>query len=368
MKQISRRSFLGAAAAASTVAARTSDARAGLSSAARAPIVVSSANGLRATARASEILLAGGRPLDAVIAGVNIVEEDPEDISVGYGGLPNEDGVVELDASVMDGRTGGAGAVAALRGIKTPSKVARLVMERSNHVLLVGEGAQRFAIAHGFTIENLLTEKTRKIWLEWRESRDPNDFWGPRVFRPENGPPKEISAEDAAAEDLARWVVRHPPTGTITCLGLATSGDLAGTTTTSGYAFKLPGRVGDSPLIGCGLYVDNEVGAAGSTGVGEEVIKINGARIVVENMRRGLSPKDACVDALERIVGRYRAYGRPAWDINFYAVNRDGVHAGAAIWDSVPTQTGLQRNRYSAFDGSGNSLRDSEYLFKRELR
>lgn len=318
------------------------------------PVVVSSANGLRATARAAEILRSGGRPVDAVVAGVNIVEEDPDDITVGYGGLPNEAGVVELDASVMDGASGGAGAVAALRGVKTPSKVARLVMERTDHVLLVGEGAQQFAIAHGFTIENLLTEKSRLIWLDWLESRSKEDDWGAPAFE----------AEKALSADL-RWYVRNRPTGTITCLALAANGDLAGTTTTSGLAFKLPGRVGDSPIIGCGLYVDNEVGAAGSTGRGEEVIKVNGSRIVVENMRRGMKPVDACLDTLQRIADRYKSKGRPGWDVIFYAVNKSGEHGGASMWDTYSTVGGQAPNQYAAFDGSGNSLRDCAHLFTR---
>jgi N4-(beta-N-acetylglucosaminyl)-L-asparaginase len=362
MTPISRRSFLGAAALAAGAAANVRAAE-------RAPVVVSSANGLRATARASELLLGGAAPLDAVIAGVNIVEEDPNDISVGYGGLPNEAGVVELDASVMDGATGGAGAVAALQGVKTPSKVARLVMERTNHVLLVGEGAHAFATAHGFAVENLLTDKSRRIWLEWLETRGQDDFWGPPHFKAEPGMGPAARDEVAPTRDdaarLARWVARHPPTGTITCLALSPRGDLAGTTTTSGLAFKLPGRVGDSPLVGCGLYVDNEVGAAGSTGVGEEVIKINGSRTVVENMRRGMKPREACLDALERIANRYRAKGRPAWDVVFYAVDRDGTHAGAAIWDVYTSPEGPKRFQYAAYDGSGNALRDCAYLFTR---
>ena len=344
MIPISRRSFIeGAALVAGASAVKPT-----------APVVVSSGNGLRATGRAAELIGTGARPIDAVIAGVNIVEEDPEDLTVGYGGLPNEAGVVELDASVMDGATGGAGAVASLQGVKTPSKVARLVMERTDHVLLVGEGARRFATAHGFPVEDLLTAKSRAIWLEWVESRGADDDWGPPSFEKAPG----LSAE-------LRHYVTHRPTGTITCLGLAPNGDLAGTTTTSGLAFKIPGRVGDSPLIGCGLYVDNEVGAAGSTGRGEEVIKVNGSRIVVENMRRGMRPVDACLDVLQRIADRYKSKGRPAWDVQFYALNKDGQHGAASLWDSFPAQKGPQRNQYAASDATGNSLRDCAALFTR---
>jgi N4-(beta-N-acetylglucosaminyl)-L-asparaginase len=348
MDKIDRRAFLGAAALAAGAATQI---RAGAPR--RGPVVVSSTNGLRATARASEILAGGGHPLDAVIAGVNIVEEDPDDHSVGYGGLPNEAGVVELDACVMDGATGLAGAVGALQGIKTPSKVARVVMERTPHVLLVGHGAQQFAVAHGFKVEDLLTDRAREIWLEWLESRSADDNWGPPADR----------ADTAMAE--ARWYARHPLTGTITCLGLAANGDLAGTTTTAGLAFKLPGRVGDSPLIGSGLYVDNEVGAAGSTGLGEECIKINGTRIVVENMRRGMKPKDACLDALQRVVDRQRNHGRPKFDLQFYAVNRDGEHAGASLWSAAPSPDGLKPAMYAAFDETGNSMRNCAYIFTR---
>lgn len=361
MKSITRRDFLGTAALAAGAVASSSNAVDGQSATRhKLPVVISSSNGLRATARASEILRSGGRPMDAVISGVNIVEEDPEDISVGYGGLPNEAGVVELDASVMDGASGGAGAVAALQGVKTPSKVARLVMERTNHVMLVGEGAQRFAIAHGFPIEELLTDKSRKIWLQWLESRSDGDDWGPPAFQ------RAPEADHGSAE--LHWAVRHRPTGTITCLAVAADGDISGTTTTSGLAFKIPGRVGDSPIIGAGLYVDNEVGAAGSTGQGEEVIKIGGTRIVVENMRRGMSPLEACRDALERIVHRYRSQGRPAWDVYFYALNKDGAHGAASIWSTHNAEGEPKPSQYAAFDESGNSLRDCASLFTRERR
>jgi N4-(beta-N-acetylglucosaminyl)-L-asparaginase len=371
MTTIDRRTFIGGAALAAGAFAAGSGGAVQARPANR-PVIVSSANGLRATARASEILLAGGRPIDAVVAGVNIIEDDPADDSVGYGGLPNEEGVVELDASVMDGATGGAGAVAGLHGIKNPSKVAQLVMERTDHVLLVGQGAQRFALAHGFKIEDLLTDESRRIWLTWRETHSQVDDWGPSEFQAEPGTsPPSMAPKARLAPSLdpftarARWCAAHPPTGTISCLALDAAGNLAGVTTTSGLAFKIPGRVGDSPLIGCGLYVDNEVGAAGSTGRGEEVIKINGARIVVENMRRGMPPRDACLDALQRIVDRYKSRGRPAWQVNFYAVNKDGAHAGAAIWDMTGNHEGPKRAQYAVFDGTTNALHDSAHLFKR---
>lgn len=363
MKSLDRRSFIGASALAAGAIVVHSESATGQTATRHRPIVISSSNGLVATEKAAETLRKGGTPVDAVIAGVNLVEEDPTDMTVGYGGLPNESGVVELDASVMDGRTGAAGAVAALQGIRTPSKVARLVMERTDHVLLVGEGARQFAIAHGFTVENLLTEASRKVWIEWLERRSDSDDWGPPVFDAAPGGPAG-SAVRRPASPVHPYVL-NPPTGTISCLALDAKGDLAGTTTTSGLAFKIPGRVGDSPLIGCGLYVDNEVGAAGSTGRGEEVIKINGSRIVVENMRRGLAPLEACLDVLQRIVDRYRVQGRPAWDVHFYALAKDGRHAAASIWDSSGPRTKPSRSSYAVSDGSGNSLRDCAYLFKR---
>ena len=209
------------------------------------PIAISSANGERATAKAMEMINSGSDALDAVIAGVNIIEDDPNDISVGLGGLPNEDGIVELDACCMHGPTHNAGAVASLRNIKNPSKVARLVMERTDHVLIVGESALRFAKAHGFTEEELLTDKARKIWLNWKENLNKDDDWFPPAGQ-----------DNDATEST---------TGTITCCAVDLAGNISGVTTTSGLSFKIPGRVGDSPIIGAGLYVDNEVGACGST-------------------------------------------------------------------------------------------------------
>jgi N4-(beta-N-acetylglucosaminyl)-L-asparaginase len=307
-----------------------------------------------------EILKTGGDTLDAVIAGVNLVEDDPTDMGVGYGGLPNEEGEVELDASVMHGPTRRAGAVAALRHVKNPSRVARLVMERSDHILLVGEGALRFALKHGFQKEELLTEQSRRLWLRWREGLSPNDDWGPSPHHPARASQRPASrgrpsAEEVAFEGLAARILRHRPTGTINCLAVDANGDLSGVTTTSGLAWKIPGRVGDSPLIGCGLYVDNEVGAAGSTGRGEECIYINGAHTVVENMRRGMPPTDAALDAIKRVAARYgnnreelRAIG-----IGFYAVNKRGEHGAASLWKG---------GRYAVHDGERARLLPCAYL------
>lgn len=316
------------------------------------PVAISSANGLGATARAMEMIGAGADALEAVVAGVNLVEEDPADTSVGYGGLPNARGVVQLDASVMHGPTRGAGAVAALEGIKTPSKVALTVMRYTDHVLLVGEGAKRFALEFGFQEEDLLTDQARKIWLEWRARlSDEDDYLAPE----QSGEPiRGFGLEDAW--DGSRNY------GTIHCSALDAKGNISGVTTTSGLSFKVPGRVGDSPLVGAGLYVDNDVGACGSTGRGEAVIKACGSMLVVENMRRGMAPTDACLDALRRIV-RFTVErrlldeaGHPAFNVNFYALNRRGEYGAAALWSG---------SRYAVHDGRRNELRDSAYLFRR---
>ena len=310
------------------------------------PVVISSANGMKATAKAMEILKAGGKPLDAVIAGVNIVEEDPSDTSVGYGGLPNEEGEVELDASVMDGLTCRCGAVGALKSIKTPSKVARLVMERTDHIFLVGEGALRFALLTGFKKEDLLTDESRKKWLEWKSKLSATDNWL-----------SEESEGTAFGE-----VIKHY--GTINCLAVDPNGNIAGTTTTSGLSWKIPGRVGDSPIIGAGLYVDNEIGAAGSTGRGEANIKVCGAHTVVELMRQGKTPEQACIETLERVVKTTKekrllgADGRPNFNLNFYAVTKKGEYGGAALYPS----------RFCVNTGAESKLVDSAPLFNRPPR
>ncbi|MBN1938891.1 MAG: N(4)-(beta-N-acetylglucosaminyl)-L-asparaginase [Candidatus Aminicenantes bacterium] len=318
---------------------RTSAAPAGVAR------VVASANGLAAVQRAMELLQAGADPLDATVAGVNLVEDDPEDMSVGYGGLPNEDGIVELDASVMDGPTHSSGAVAAIQNIKNPSKVAKLVMERTRHCLLVGPGALRFALAHGFKEENLLTEKARLAWLEWKERLSDRDNWIPE--RNQNIPPGLAAAMSTY--------------GTINCLALDDRGRLAGTTTTSGLSWKIAGRVGDSPIIGAGLYVDNAIGAAGSTGLGEANIMNLGSYAVVQDMGRGLSPEQACLKALERTAegtrrtGRLsRPDGRPNYGLNFYAVNAKGEFGSASMFAG---------GTYAVHDGMQAAIREAAYLY-----
>jgi N4-(beta-N-acetylglucosaminyl)-L-asparaginase len=332
------------------------------------PLIVSSANGLRATQKAMEMIRAGADTLDAIVAGVNIVEDDPKDMSVGYGGLPNEDGDVELDASVMHGPTKRAGAVASIRYIKNPSKVAKLVMERTDHLLLVGEGALRFALAHGFKKEELSTEESRLVWLQWKESHSDKDAWGPGLASPDKSPTSSLFKDRPDLIGLAERIIAHPPTGTINCLAINERGDISGTTTTSGLAFKIPGRVGDSPIIGAGLFVDNEVGAAGSTGRGEENLKICGAHTVVEMMRKGMSPTDACMEAMKRVADSYN--GNKAklakFNINFYALNKDGVYGGAALWGySEENKDGKRRRlQYAVHDGKENKLHDLTYLYE----
>jgi N4-(beta-N-acetylglucosaminyl)-L-asparaginase len=308
------------------------------------PVVVSSINGERATAKAMEMLRSNGDPLDAAIAGVTLVENDPEDINVGLGGLPNENGIVQLDASVMYGPTHNAGAVGALEGIKNPSRVARLVMERSDHVLLVGNGAQQFAKAHGFKVEDLLTEKARRIWLYWKETLNEKDDWFP--------PNDELHEEVKKYFDIQ---------GTITCCALNHKRDLAAVTTTSGLAFKIPGRVGDSPIIGAGLYVDNEIGAVGSTGRGEANLKNLSCFMAVELMRQGLSPTEACLKVCERIVQnsklKYLLNRRnlPNFNVKFYAVNKNGDTGGASIYEG---------GMMWVFDGKGQRVEKLAFLHK----
>jgi N4-(beta-N-acetylglucosaminyl)-L-asparaginase len=323
------------------------------------PMVITShpnQTGQEAMRQAWEILAQGGTALDAVERGANVIEIDPEDTSVGYGGLPNEEGVVQLDASIMDGRTYSAGSVAGLENIKTPSSVARMVMERTDHVMLVSHGALEFARSLGFEETDLMTEKSRRIWLRWREERSDRDDWGPPehlkdvpgtaggaradagVRLPPDRPEDAIDAEDL--------VHRY---GTTNVLAVDANGDVAGITTTSGLAFKIPGRIGDSPIIGAGLYVDNEVGAAGATGRGEDVIKSCASFYMVMRMRDGLSPQEACEDALRMIISRYR-HVNPDFKPSekFVAINKAGEYGCATMISrglprmSVRNESGLE--------------------------
>lgn len=341
-------------------------------------IVIASANGLRACDRALEMIRKGADTLDAVVAGVAINEDDPEDDSVGYGGLPNEQGVVELDASVMHGPTRRAGSVASVRNIRNPARLAKLVMEQTDHIMLVGEGALAFAKAWGFQEENLLTERSRLAWLVWKQSlRDAegHNNWTDGLDAPAGtggGVPAAVRRQfpDADEEMLAyAWDrARFPVTGTINCLGLNRKGEMSGVTTTSGLAWKIPGRVGDSPIIGAGVYVDQEVGAAGSTGRGEENIRIAGAHTIVENMRHGMDPKQACLDALKRIARNYN-HDRAKlekFDINFYALRKDGAHAGASLWNAVRRRGAWVARQYAVADGGAARLENCVFLLERK--
>jgi N4-(beta-N-acetylglucosaminyl)-L-asparaginase len=323
-KSMSRRHFMASTAAASisTLAIGAFPIKPVGS---KRPIVVSSGNGLRAVEKAMELVRKGHDPLDAAIEGVAIIEADPKDHSVGLGGLPNENGVVELDAAVMHGPTHGGGSVASIRNMVHPAAVARLVMQRSRHCLLVGTGALRFARAHGFPEVNLLTDEARRIWLHWKESRDPNDDWLPPA--------------DEKVADFIREALTPRITGTIHCSVLDTHGDLGCTTSTSGVSWKIPGRVGDSPILGAGLFLDNEVGSAGSTGVGELNLLNLSSAFIVDGMRRGLHPKDAVMEICKRIVAtctrdprRRGKDGRLKGNVSFYAVDKNGRFAGGSIY------------------------------------
>jgi N4-(beta-N-acetylglucosaminyl)-L-asparaginase len=360
MEQWSRRKFfltsLGSSAAAgfSKVLAAAPSGQTSPSSmtapTAKRPLILSSTNGLHALDKGMNILKNGGDTLDAVIAAVTVVEDDPNDTSVGYGGLPNEEGEVELDASVMHGPTGRAGSVAGVRRIKNVARLAQTVMDRTNHVMIVGDGARRLAVAQGFEEQNLLTDNSRKIWLAWKASTSFN--WRPGIDSPEwkehlsslfDGDPEKIA--------FAEQVITNPPTGTIPCMAVNEKGDISATTSTSGLAWKIPGRVGDSPIIGAGCCVDNEVGAAGSTGKGEENIKISGGHTIIEMMRKGLSPQDACLEALHRVARNYKNDKKKlaTFHIFFYALNKDGAHGAASLWNNAYTKKPAQ---YAVHDGT----------------
>jgi N4-(beta-N-acetylglucosaminyl)-L-asparaginase len=352
---MNRREFVGLAAGAGTMAgpvlaaAIRQPARPGDDH--RGACVISSRNGLPAVERAMQLLREGIDPLDAAVAGVNIVEDDPGDNSVGYGGLPNEEGIVELDASVMHGPLHRAGAVASLRNIKNPSLVALVVLRRTDHVLLVGEGALRFARAHGFKEQDLLTEESRKAWLKWKENLSPEDDW---LNDDQRDDPKGHAGLDSRPAPQT--------TGTINCLAVTAAGDLGGVTSTSGLSYKIPGRVGDSPIIGAGLYVDNAIGAAGATGRGEATLQNCAAYSIVREMDSGKLPTDACLAVARQIADHTRErrlqdpQGRPNFNVTLYALRKDGAYGSACI---LPGAT------FTANDGTGSRRLDSTPLFPR---
>ena len=287
------------------------------------PLIISTwKHGIPANEAAWKILAAGGAALDAVEAGARVPEGDPSVMSVGYGGLPDEDCKVTLDASIM-GSDGRAGSVAFVQNYMHPISIARKVMESTDHVMIVGEGAEEFARKNGFAREDILTDAAREAWIKWKQSLSDRDDWFP----------KDLDHD------------------TIGLVALDVNGDLAGACTTSGLAFKIHGRVGDSPIIGAGMYVDNEVGAAASTGKGEEVIKTCGSYLVVEYMRQGLSPKEACKKALERIIKKHQ--NRPTFQVAFIAVSKEGEIGALSLQKDF---------QYALAMGGKNELIDAEYL------
>src|SRR5207245_2831628 len=359
--QLTRRSFVasGAAAIAATAVAqgptviRRSPAK---------PVVISSSNGNRfknggdvtCVEKAYSLLTQGSDVLDALIAGVNIVELDPLEDSVGYGGLPNADGVVQLDSCCMHGPKKRAGAVACIEGVRTPSKVAQLVMDTTDHVLLVGKGAQDFARNMGLKIEDdLNTPKSRELWLEWKRRIDPGHYLDPK---------KRVQAWYDAGLEMVREGLIDPDHywGTINCDGVNPKGEVCGVTTTSGLSWKIPGRVGDSPIVGAGLYVDNEVGAAGSTGRGEANLYGLCSFFIVEEMRRGAHPKDAGMAALKRVAKNtiekrlLNDHGQPNFGLTFYVLNAKGEYAGVSMYAS----------KYAVCTENGPQTLDTEPLYQ----
>jgi N4-(beta-N-acetylglucosaminyl)-L-asparaginase len=354
-QKITRRTFVqtGTAAGVALAAPATLFGKAPAIQTGVKPVVVASSNGNRYTnggprtgvAVAFDMITKGGDVLDAVVAGVNLCELDPADTSVGYGGLPNADGVVQLDSCCMHGPTKRAGGVACIEGVRTPSLVAKAVLENTDHHLLVGKGAQDFARGMGFKVEDdLNTETSRARWLEWKRRIDPEHYLDPR---------KRGDAMMAAGLSMVRDGLIDPEHfyGTINCDGVNARGEVCGVTTTSGLAWKIPGRVGDSPILGAGLYVDGEVGAAGSTGRGEANLFGLCSFLIVEQMRMGKSPKDAGLEALRRVQKNtvekrlLNARGLPNFGLSFYVVNRKGEYAGVSMYEgnyAVCTENGPQ--------------------------
>jgi len=344
-KKIKRRDFIRTTAAAGVTlaAAKSSISQfpAVIVQSGVKPIVIASGNGnvfknggdVTCVQKAFGMMTTGADVLDSVVAGVNIVELDPLDDSVGYGGLPNAEGVVQLDSSCMHGPKKRAGAVAAIEGVRTPSLVAKAVLETTDHHLIVGKGAQSFARNMGFKIEDdLNTDHSREIWLEWKRRTDPSHYLDPKTRA-------EVWHREGLKMVAEGLVDREHYYGTINCNGVNAKGEICGVTTTSGLAWKIPGRVGDSPILGAGLYVDGTVGAAGSTGRGEANLYNLCSFLIVEEMRRGAHPKDAGMEALKRIKANtvekrlLNARGTPNFGINFYIINAKGEYAGVTMYE-----------------------------------
>ncbi len=366
------------------------------------PVIVCRPTGDNTINEAYAMLQRGEDTLDAALHICQGREDDPNDHSVGLGGLPNEDGVVELDACVMHGPTRQAGSVGAVPNIRHAALLAKTVMERTSHVMIVGQGAERFAVAEGFKTENLLTDDARKMWLLWKEHGI--GWWGPGLdspdWKPERrgpaanmsssgmGPKAEMMPRHPAREQMAMVTERMrslyaladrmgieprlrrkavmevmwPTTGTIHVSAVNTKGEMSGATTTSGLAWKIPGRVGDSPIIGAGCFTDQNVGSAGATGNGEENIKVCGAHTIVDQMRRGATPKDAGIEALRRIAQNYKydMMKLRYLDMIYYIVRRDGAYAGVSLWSSREDGT---RKTYVVHDGT-HRTEECDYLFK----
>ena len=350
---------------------------------AKKPVIICAHNGYNYLDRGYAVLTSGGDTLDAVMQVITGPEDDPNDDSVGLGGLPNEDCVVQLDACCMHGPTRMAGAVAGVEEIKNVSLLAKTVMEHTGHVMLVGEGAQKFGFKMGFPRENLLTEHSRKIWQLWRETMSNDDWWGPGLASPHFNFPEYGGHDQSELQDermrkieaLAAKIgieperrmaaierVLRPPTGTIHCSSVNEKGEMSGATTTSGLAWKISGRAGDSPIIGAGSYTDQDVGSAGATGNGEENIKVVGAHTIVENMRRGMSPQEAGLDALKRIVRNYNGnMEKLAYvDMSYYILRKDGAYAGVSLWSGSAEHP----RRFAVHDGEGKRYENAVPLLQ----
>jgi N4-(beta-N-acetylglucosaminyl)-L-asparaginase len=366
--KLNRRELIRAGAAAGLAAAlprvALGEAPAVLTPKSARPVVISSANGnvfknggdVTCVQKAFTLITQGADVLDALIAGVNLVELDPTDDSVGYGGLPNAEGVVQLDSCCMHGPKKRAGGVASLEGVRTPSLVAKAVMEMTDHHLLVGHGAQEFARSLGFKVEDdLNTENSRRLWLEWKRRTDPSHYLDPK---------DRAEAGFRAGVQMARegLIDREHLWGTINCDGINARGEICGVTTTSGLAWKIPGRVGDSPILGAGLYVDGAIGAAGSTGRGEANLYNLSSYLIVEALRRGAHPRDAGMEALRRVVANtvekrlLNDRRRPNFGLNFYVLNARGEHAGVSMYPA----------KYAVCDESGPRTLPTEALFEGE--
>jgi N4-(beta-N-acetylglucosaminyl)-L-asparaginase len=347
----------------------------------KAPVIICAANGYNYLDRGYAVLTNGGDTLDAVMQVITGPEDDPNDDSVGLGGLPNEDCVVELDACCMHGPTRMAGSVAGVHDIKNVSLLSKAVMEHTGHVMLVGEGATKFGLLMGFPKENLLTERSRKTWQLWRESMSTDDWWGPGLASPNfkfpgtGGETTELGAVMERMEKLAARIgiepefrmaaidrVLKPPTGTINCSSVNANGEMSGATTTSGLAWKIAGRAGDSPIIGAGCFCDQDVGSAGATGNGEENIKVCGAHTIVENMRHGMSPEEAGLDALKRIVRSYNGDVQKLQyiDMSYYILRNDGTYAGVSLWSGSKEHP----RRFAVHDEKGKRYENAVALMQ----